>query len=281
MKNLNKKQVLSIMVFILLIILNVNNHSAYAVLDDTVDEVDKVFIEIYHESQNNNERIIKIEDDYDSYSFILKNKDKVTLNNGFLEISDEKLLKKQYHLSNRSINTLNDFIKSINTLVELEAITIHENLQMNTVDEPKVESHDEVMPQAAVFGILSDSRSHAKTLKSVYNNAPFSTKHLVAGKYFATRVKSGGIWDYKVFLGKTTRYYDDVLGATMTGEAMGNFHYGYVGKSVFSATTLKTTAGAYQLYSGTSSWSFWKSYFDDPNDTHEIQKGINRYQAEH
>lgn len=62
---------------------------------------------------------------------------------------------------------------------------------------------------------------------------------------------------------------------------MGNFHYGYVGRSVFSGATLKSIAGVYQLYSGTSSWSYWKTYFDDPNDTHEIQKGIYRYEIEH
>ncbi|WP_429675249.1 polymorphic toxin type 44 domain-containing protein [Bacillus mexicanus] len=38
-----------------------------------------------------------------------------------------------------------------------------------------------------------------------------------------------------------------------TGEDLGNIHYGYVGRAAgFSDSFLRTAAGAYQIYSGTS-----------------------------
>lgn len=67
----------------------------------------------------------------------------------------------------------------------------------------------------------------------------------------------------------------------MTGEAIGNFHYGYVGRSIFSATTLKSAAGLVQIGVGTSNIKFYKSFFDDPKDQAQIQKGIDKYNSEH
>ncbi|NWN98612.1 MAG: hypothetical protein HLX45_14110 [Bacillus sp. (in: Bacteria)] len=131
------------------------------------------------------------------------------------------------------------------------------------------------------IAIMGTTRNHAKTLKSVYDNAPFSTKHATAGLYFAERVKSGGAWDYKVQLGTNTLYYVSDLNSNMTGEAIGNFHYGYVGRSVFSAFTLKSAAGMYQIISGTSSFKYFDSFFDDPRDQAQIQKGIDKYDSEH
>lgn len=131
--------------------------------------------------------------------------------------------------------------------------------------------------------ILNDFLSRLNILveQDVYDSAVFGTAHIVAGTYFAERVRSGGIWDYKVKLGTTTRYFESELQATMTGETIGNFHYGYVGSTCFGETTLKTAAGFVQILSGTSDISYWNSYFDDPADQEDIQWGINVYNNEH
>ena len=67
----------------------------------------------------------------------------------------------------------------------------------------------------------------------------------------------------------------------MDGETIGNFHYGYVGRSVFLPVVLKSAAGMYQLHSGTSSINYWKTFFDDPADQEDIQWGIDMYEDEH
>lgn len=136
------------------------------------------------------------------------------------------------------------------------------------------------MQRSAVISIMGEARSHATTLKQVYDNAVFGTKNVVAGQYFAERVKTGDVWDYKSYLGVKIVYYVDDLSTTMTGEAIGNFHYGYVGRSVFSATTLKSAAGMYQIYSGTASIEYWKTFFDEPTDQAQIQRGIDKYEAD-
>ncbi len=96
------------------------------------------------------------------------------------------------------------------------------------------------------------------------------------GEYFASRVKSNGIWDYKRTYGTKNQY--DFNKWTMTGEDIGNMHYGYVGRAAgFSENLLKTAAGAYQIYSGTSTVKWYDSYFDDPNDQIWIQYGFNLF----
>ena len=67
----------------------------------------------------------------------------------------------------------------------------------------------------------------------------------------------------------------------MTGETIGNFHYGYVGSAIFGPTVLKAAAGFAQFCDGTTDFSYWNSYFDDPKDQEDIQWGINVYNREH
>ncbi|WP_430494102.1 polymorphic toxin type 44 domain-containing protein [Rossellomorea marisflavi] len=93
---------------------------------------------------------------------------------------------------------------------------------------------------------------------------------------FYELVKTGGAWDLKQFLGKDTKYY--FKGNKMTGEYIGNHHYGYMGKAVsFSNTTLKAAAGMYQVYSGTYKMKWIKHYFDDPRDQAAITAGYRDY----
>lgn len=132
-----------------------------------------------------------------------------------------------------------------------------------------------------VASIMAEARKHAKELKEVFDNALFTRKHYTAGMYFAERVKTGGIWDYKSYMGTNTVYYMEDLNTNMTGETIGNFHYGYVGRAVFEANTLKSFAGMYQILSGTSDLGYWDSFFDDPADQYDIDRGIEKYESEH
>ncbi|MFC7395276.1 hypothetical protein [Scopulibacillus cellulosilyticus] len=45
----------------------------------------------------------------------------------------------------------------------------------------------------------------------------------------------------------------------------------------FSCTVLKSAAGMYQVYSGTSEWKFISSYFDDPKDSKAIADGCTDF----
>lgn len=93
---------------------------------------------------------------------------------------------------------------------------------------------------------------------------------------FYELVKTGGAWDIKQDLGKNTKYtFKDVQ---KTGEYIGNHHYGYMGKAIgFANVVLKSAAGMYQIYSGTSNWSFISSYFDDPADQLAITAGYTDF----
>ena len=83
---------------------------------------------------------------------------------------------------------------------------------------------------------------------------------------FYNAVKSGGKWDYKQY---GSQY-----------ENLGNYNYGLTGKACgFGDTTLKAGAGLYQIYSGTSSFNFYNSFFDDPVDQSWIREGIGDFNS--
>ncbi|MGV8146690.1 MAG: polymorphic toxin type 44 domain-containing protein [Alkaliphilus sp.] len=99
----------------------------------------------------------------------------------------------------------------------------------------------------------------------------------LAGAMFADNVRSGGRWDYKSFLGFHTKYWVNLRGYSdmLTGEQIGNMHYGVVGRVLFSRTRLRSYAGVYQIVRGNSCITFFSSYFDDPSDMLDINRGIN------
>lgn len=100
---------------------------------------------------------------------------------------------------------------------------------------------------------------------------------------FAKYVYPKGLWDYKkLFSSYDVKVNVRINGTfyTLTAEALGNIHYGYVGSVMFSEQTLKTAAGLIHLtqnYKNIASWLNLGSYFDDPNDQLAIQRGINWY----
>lgn len=213
----------------------------------------------------------RIESDIEAYAYLINNTNAVCFNNdGTIAINSIDLSMK---LKDKSV--LEDFVIRLNNLVKLDAISIASDLKILCVTDPQMSSSHTKVRSAS---ILTEAKHHAKQLKSVYDNAIFSQKMATAGLYFAERVRTGGIWDYKSYMGAKTIYYMEDLHTTMTGEDIGNFHYGYVGRAVFPPLVLKSAAGMYQVISGTSTMDYFGTFFDDPADQAAIEKGISKYE---
>ena len=119
-----------------------------------------------------------------------------------------------------------------------------------------------------------------KNAKYLYNLARKCKWFGIAGRVgllykFYKLVKTGGKWDLKNQkswkLSKKNHF--KFHGRIIDSQDVGNIHFGFVGSVVFKAVTLCTGAGIYQIFSGTSSWSYWYSFFDDPRDTRYILLG--------
>lgn len=247
--------------------------TAFAAESANNNNIDSVYKNVYDECKSVQNK--KISDDYGAYSYLLNNLKKVNISDSNIGLSSDIY----NNLEINEIAVVKEFVNHLNTLIKEDAILVNSSLKISAKKAPVAESR--VILDSQIFEIMPEARAHAKQLKNVYDNAVFGTAHLVAGKYFADRVKTGGVWDYKKYLGLKTRYYESELRATMTGETIGNFHYGYVGSVCFGPTTLKSAAGFIQILSGTTDLSYWDSYFDDPRDQKDIQWGIDKYQAEH
>ena len=93
---------------------------------------------------------------------------------------------------------------------------------------------------------------------------------------FALMVRPGGKYDLKSkseWQGKEHFIYN---GEIIWYDEPGNILYGHLGKVMgFEDVILKSAGGAVQIATGTSSWSYVSSYFDDPRDQKAIQKGID------
>lgn len=265
-----KKVLLSLLVFIFLFSFPISSSAKNTNTTDN-DSIES----IYEQAYNNAITTIAfaVNSEIDAYSFILANKNAFPLSNK--TIIPNYLSAPTLSTAEKSI--IDCFVFKLNNLMAQDAIYLdalyHIRFVLNPEPEPK--------PRRPVANIMSEARNHAKQLRTVYDNAVFASKNLTAGKFFAERVQSGGIWDYKSYLGTHTYYYMEDLRTTMSGEEIGNFHYGYVGSAVWPETVLKSAAGMYQIYSGTSSIKYWDSFFDDPADQYDIQRGINKYKEEH
>lgn len=212
-----------------------------------------------------------VSDDISAYAYIVQNENMVN-------VVENQFVVDGSNLNNSENVVLQNFVSRLNVLLEKNAIRVDSDFRIYVKEAPAAEIKN---TRVAVFNLMEIARENAAELKDVYDNAVFGTATVTAGLYFTERVKSGGAWDFKGPLGRNTTYYIPGLEAYMTGETIGNFHYGYVGSAVFGPGVLKTAAGLYQIVSGTSDWSFWDSYFDDPADTEDIQWGIDVYNREH
>ncbi|GBF74333.1 hypothetical protein PA598K_02671 [Paenibacillus sp. 598K] len=96
---------------------------------------------------------------------------------------------------------------------------------------------------------------------------------------FVNNVKTGGRVDVKNSHFKDNSYYI-YSGELYRRDDLGNIYFGYAGKVFgYDDTFLKSGAGIYQIYSGTSEWGYVSSYFDDPRDSAMIQVGIDIYNS--
>lgn len=96
--------------------------------------------------------------------------------------------------------------------------------------------------------------------------------------FWIGKVQEGGEWDFKRLFynyDSTTTVVIGALGYTLTAEDIGNIHYGYAGRAVYSATILKTAAGAATIIGGACRGSLLEYYCDDPVDQAAINRGIN------
>jgi hypothetical protein len=83
---------------------------------------------------------------------------------------------------------------------------------------------------------------------------------------WVNNVRPGGEWDYKQG------------GKRPAMEHVGNFNYGATGRALgIPPSVLKGAGGSVQIVTGTSSWEFANSNFDDPVDQKYIQQGIDWY----
>lgn len=102
-------------------------------------------------------------------------------------------------------------------------------------------------------------------------NANIERSQSMTGREYYDAVKTGGEWDYK----QLDRKYEN----------FGNFNFGATCGSQAGANLICSGgAGLYQIKSGTSDLSYWKSFFDDPRDQYWIGRGqqyYNRYQSEY
>ena len=92
----------------------------------------------------------------------------------------------------------------------LNEVRINSNLRLYFSEdcvEPNISqltNQNQIM--IAVFDLMSLYRTHAIELQQVYDSAPFLEKQAVSNAYFVCRVRSGGAWDYKAYLGTNTVY---------------------------------------------------------------------------
>lgn len=105
---------------------------------------------------------------------------------------------------------------------------------------------------------------------------------LNAFKYFYNNSKSGGSWDLKGLKGWKLSKGDWFVfkGKKLRNDDPGNIHFGYVGSVMFPVKILRAGAGVYQIYSSTSKWQYWWTFFDDPRDSAMILYGNTLFKTD-
>ncbi len=100
--------------------------------------------------------------------------------------------------------------------------------------------------------------------------------------YFVDQVETGGPWDLKYegngysFNDLGESYYAVYNGQVYNNDDFGNITFGIAAAAYgFPEEFAQAGAGFYQVLSGTSSWSFISSYFDDPRDSEMISLGYS------
>ncbi len=95
---------------------------------------------------------------------------------------------------------------------------------------------------------------------------------------FALMVMPGGKYDLKSKTEWQQKAHYIYEGDILWYDDPGNILYGYLGKAMgFEDIILQSAAGAVQIATKTSSWSYISSFFDDPRDQASIKRGIQKY----
>lgn len=240
--------------------------------------------------KNKDDKSIKqIKDVKELHNYVIKNFNKNIKNNfdGTITISDLNKIIDGSNLKDKYIEWLND----TNFCVQKGALKFDENYQIEVVpfDERPVEKKRSKRSTDGgayeyEFNLNDTVWENGQYMKKL-SNSLITKLGGPAGRVavyaeFARKVRGGGDWDYKEDLGLTTKY-SCAIGSQvffLTGEQIGNINYGYTGKAAsIPDFNLKSAAGLIQILSDTSDWSYWDSYFDQPTDQAEIQRGINWY----
>ena len=118
-----------------------------------------------------------------------------------------------------------------------------------------------------------DSALRSAVVKDAFSRLNSAMRNIF--EYFYNHSKTNGSWDLKNVwkLDKKAKYNYD--GKTFAYDDVGNFHFGFVGYQLFPLKVLQAGAGVYQVKSGTSSFRYASSLFDDPRDSKKIEDGYN------
>ncbi|QDX95851.1 hypothetical protein EEL31_08655 [Brevibacillus laterosporus] len=175
-----------------------------------------------------------------------------------------------------------DFELSVATVEELKALSHVEESKPNDdeITARAIPDEPAKYPLASkAYANLDDLKGKEKAYEQAARFNPSIDPWLATASYFAVQVRSGGAWDLKREIGwdKTRTVRIDGETYYLTGEDIGNIHFGYVGRYHFGTKTLLSAAGMVQILSGTARLSWFDTYFDDPTDQKAIRRGINWY----
>lgn len=186
-----------------------------------------------------------------------------------------------------------EYNKHLQILIDngyFKALSIDTSDIKTGIKSNKVESNA-MLTAITQFNLEYNLRTNAQSIIDIYYSNYYlycqyfpqdraaSMAYETAALNFAINVQGGGVWDYKKDIGWNTyvSVYINNSWYWMPGEDVGNIHYGFVGRTLFSSTTLLAAAGVVQILSGTAQLSWFGSYFDDPNDQVSINRGINYF----
>jgi hypothetical protein len=215
-----------------------------------------------------------------------------------INMTINEAVKKSKNKKDKNSNKINVYLEK---LKELNAIDSNFKLKTAsntpTITFPSINQQNQLVyatsTRIGTFDLKGKCKTNAAIIANTYStnfalgmiiypgNAITAAAYAYSatGISFASKVKTGGEWDYKQFLGWNNLYYVIIGTTTYTikGEDIGNFHYGYTGAVIFADTVLLSAAGLVQIVSGTAHMSYYASYFDDPNDQFRIRQGISCY----
>ncbi|MEK4671145.1 DNRLRE domain-containing protein [Niallia sp. FSL R7-0271] len=204
--------------------------------------------------------------DYDSYGNVLNEVGEFAKENAIryagyyydVETKHYYLNARYYNPENGSFLTIDPLSGNVDDPLSQNGYTYAQNNPMRYTDPlgTKVIEYTE--------GFLDMLHRHEKEAR----------KHKYNLKWFYNQVRNKGPWDLKQRMNLTYK----IWGKKVSGEALGNIHYGYIGTATgITKATLLSAAGVAQIRAGTSGWKYWYSRFDDPKDQSNIKWGIDLY----